>query len=236
MIAASLAAFINAQPELASAVGGIGLGIKAFSKTENTVVGELPAPCALVVPLDESPQELWVIGDAKRHENPILQVTFYMASPEARRQAEARFRRLIESATATDTGSVTHPGINFLAYADLLIDTGDHLTYRSNQPNWFSSPTPVIYKNEDSNGEPVVVASGYSVNATAGTVTFSGANLAADKIRATYKVGLIDFDIAGVAHFEGAGDSDLANNPQRFAVTFTLATHFYIKSTSSRYL
>lgn len=237
MIAASLAAFINAQSELSSEVAGIGLSVKAFAKTEDTVLSQLKAPFALVAGLPDGPQDLWTIGNTKRMEDMSLQVEFAMTSPEDRRQAEIRFRRLIESATATDVGGVTHPGINFLAYADLLIDTGDHLTYRSNQPNWFSSPTPIIYKNEGSNGEPTVVASGYTVNSTNGTVTFTGSpNAASDKIRATYKVGLIDFDIVGVDRFESASDTDLANLPKRYSVVFTLKTHFYIKTLLNRYI
>lgn len=232
MIAASVAAFINSQAEFAAP----GLGFKAFTKTPDTVLGEIPAPFCLVSMLDEPPQELWVIGDSQRKENPMLQVAFYAVSYSQMRDVEIRFRRLIESAMTTDTGILTHPGIDFKAFADLLRNSGDNLNYFSDQPDWFASPTPIVYKNEDSNGEPVVVASGYTVNSSLGKVTFSSANAAGDRIRATYKIGVIDFNISGVAHFEAAASSDMANNPQRYVVAFDLEAFYYIKTNANRHL
>lgn len=232
MIAPSIAAFINAQTPFAA----VGVALKAFSKSPSLVLGELPAPFALVSPLTERPQELWVIGDAQRKENPIFQVSFYATSEWQAAYYKAEFRRLIEAAHATDDRGVSIPGINYLAYADFLIDGGDHKAYSSNQPSWFSSPTPIVYKNVDSNGEPVVVASGFTIDSTLGKVNFASANLATDIIRATYKSGVIDFDIVGVADFETSQEADMANNPQRFVVTFTLEAFYYIKYTSNRYV
>ncbi len=232
MIEASLAAFVNAQAEFSAP----GLALKAFSKTPDTALGELPAPLCLVAPVTERAQELWVIGDAQRKENPLIQASFYGVNDEQRRQYETRFRRLIESAKATDLNSVSHPGIDFTAFADLLRDSGDHKLYYSDQPGWFASPTPVVYKNADSNGEPVVSASGRTIDLTAGTVSYASANLAADLIRATYKIGVIDFNIVDVAKFQTDQEADVANNPARYVVVFTLETHFYIKTNTNRYL
>ena len=69
MISASLAAFINAQSELASEVAGIGLSVKAFAKTEDTILSQLKAPFALVAGLPDGPQDLWSIGNKKRMED-----------------------------------------------------------------------------------------------------------------------------------------------------------------------
>lgn len=232
MIKESLAAFIWAQTELQ----GAGLGLKAaYAKTPDTTLGELPAPFALVTQGPERPQELWLIGDAQRKENTLPVVSFVCVSREQADQFRARFQRLIESAFATDVaGSV--PGIDYVAYADLLRDSGDQKTYFSDQPSWFAAPTPVVYKNEDANGEPVIVVGGYSVDLAAGSITFAVANAAPDRIRAAYKMGTVDFNIAGVADFETASESDIANNPARFVVAFTLEPHFLIKTNANKYL
>lgn len=232
MIAASLAAWINAQAEFSAP----GIALTAFVDNPDLERSELVSPYALVSDLVEGPQELFVIGNAERKENPQLQVTFFATSFHQMRDLEIRFRRLIESATATDVGGLIHPGIDFKAFADLLRNAGDNLNYFADQPNWFASPTPIIYKNEDANGEPLVVAAGYTVDSTLGKITFSSANASSDKIRASYKIGVIDFNIVGVAHFQAAQDAGLANNPQRYAVAFDLETHFYIKKTANRHL
>lgn len=232
MIEASLAAFINSQDEFSAP----GLALKAYSKTPDVALGEIPAPFCLVSPMTEGAQELWVVGDTQRKENPITHVCFYAVNDEQRRQYETRFRRLIESAKANDDGDLLHPGIDFTAFADLLRDSGDHQTYFSDQPNWSVTPTPVVYKNEDSNGEPVVVSSGFTVDTALGKVVFSSANLSTDLIRATYKFGVIDFNIIAVDKFETSQTVDVANNPQRYAVVFALECHYYIKSTVNRYL
>lgn len=227
MIAASLAAFINAS-ELASA-----FGLKAFVRTPDFVEGQARVPFCVVDQLVEGAQELWAIGDAQRKENPEFQVGFRMPDFPSMRDVEPRFRRLIESAFATDVGGLSHPGINFLAVADLLRDSGDQMTYHSDQPGWFASPAPVVYKNEDANGEPIVVGSGFTVNLAAGTVTFAAPNAPTDKIRATYKLGVIDFNIGGVARNQF---TDVESVPQRFAVDFTMVPHFFIKTNANRYL
>ena len=231
MIPRSLANFIGASADLTD------LGLTgAYAKGPDLALSELAVPYCLTGPMREGAQELWAIGDAQRQEKPLFEAAFYCADDEQARQFEARFRRVIESATATDLNSLTHPGIDFLAFADKLIDSGDHKTYNSNQPGWFATPTPIVYKNEDANGEPVVVASGYSVNSSTGQVTFTSANAAGDQIRATYKVGVIDFNIAGVARFEAAQRTDIANVPERYVVVFSLEAFYYIKTKGNRWL
>lgn len=226
MIRASLAAFINAS-EVAAAYG-----LKAFVMTPDLVLSEVPVPRAIVTYLTENGQELWVLGDSQRKENAVLQVTFSLKRPQDVRDVRARFRRLIESATTLDVGGVTHPGIDFIPTADLLRDSGDQKTYFSDQPGWFASPVPIIYK-EDPSGNPVVVVGGYSVNYAAGSITFAVANSPTDRIRATYKAGIIDFNIAGVAETQIV---DQENNPSKYNVIFDLLTWFNIKSNASRYL
>lgn len=247
VIAASLAAFINTRPEFAAA----NIALKAFAKTPDTVLGEIPVPFALVSPLTERSQELWEIGDAHRKENPIFQVAFYAKSYWQVRHYETIFRRLIESAKATDLGGIIHPGIDYLMFADFLRDSGDHATYFSDQPGWFASPAPVVYLDEDSNDEPIMedpngygssgfgsggYGGNFSVDLAAGSITFTVPNDPTDTVRASYKCGVIDFNIVGVAKFETAQESDVANNPQRFVVAFTLEPHFYIKANANRYL
>lgn len=227
MIRSAMAAFINSS-EVASA-----FGLKAFVQTPDFIFSEHPLPRCVVTYLTEQAQELWVIGDSQRKENPVLQVTFSLAKFEDVKGARARFRRVIESAHAYDSDGILKPGIDFLISGDLLRDSGDQKTYYSDQPGWFASPTPKVFKNEDSNGNPILVASGYTVNASAGSVTFASANLASDKIRATYKCGIIDFNIAGVAEPQVV---DAENNPSKFNVVFDLVTHFYIKATANRYI
>jgi len=226
MIRASLAAFINAS-ELASTYG-----LKAYVMTPRTVLSEIPLPRALVTYLAEPAQDLWVLGDSQRKENPVLQCTFSLKTPQDVVDVRARFRRLIESAMALDTGGITHPGINYLPTADLLRDSGDQLTYISDQPDWFTTPTPIIYK-EDVNGTPVVVGGGYTIDYALGKVTFGAAQGAGAKIRATYKAGLVDFTIAGVAEPQIV---DQENNPTKFNVVFDLAAWFLIKTNANKYL
>jgi hypothetical protein len=235
MIAQSLAHFIGQNAELQ----GVGLGLTAaFVRTPDTALGELVTPFCLVSSLTEPAQELWEIGDAHRKQNPIFQVSFHAASAEQRRLFKYRFRRIMESAKANDSlvGSHLVPGIDYLAFADMLRDSGDHKTYNSDQPGWFSTPTPTVYKNEDANGEPIVVPSGYTIDATNGKITFASANAAADRIRATYKFGVIDFNIVGVAGFETEQLTDIANVPQRYVACFTLEAYYYIKLNANRYL
>lgn len=235
MIAESLAYFVGANTELK----GVGLGLlNAFVKGPDFALGEQRVPYCVISPLTEPAQELWVLGDAQRKENPVFQVAFYCASDEQRRTFKTRFRRIIESAKANDSTSGTHlvPGIDFIARADLLTDVGDQKNYLSNQPAWFSTPTPVVYLNEDANGEPIIVATGYSVDSTNGKVVFTSANAAADRVRATYKFGVIDFNIVGVDDFETAQEADIANLPMRYAVAFTLEVFYYIKTNANRYL
>jgi hypothetical protein len=227
VISSSLAAFINAS-EIKTA-----FGLSVFVRTPDFVESQATVPYCVIDRMVEGPQELWAIGDAQRKENQQFQVAFKMIDYPTMRDIEARFRRLIESATALDVGGISHPGIDFLVSADQMRNSGDNLTYHSDQPGWFATPTPVIYKNRDSNGEPIVVPSGYTVNSAAGTVTFGSANAPTDEVRATYKAGVIDFNIVGVAR-DAASDVD--NNPQRYAVYFNLETFFYIKTNANRYL
>lgn len=248
MIAESLAAFINSLIGLnvqGFGAGGFGdvpyagdvglqsLGINgAFVMTPDLALGELTAPYFLIDYLQEGPQELWAIGDAFRKENPIMTVQFVGTSHVQRRDVMVRFRRAIEMAKALDNG-IFHPGIDFLAAADLLRNYGDNLTYLSDQP-WTNDVAPTIYKNRDSNGEPIVIASGFSVDAASGVVTFTAANSTSDEIRATYKIGVIDFNIRAVDQVGHA--VDVAENPARYLGIFDLETHYYIKSTSNRWL
>lgn len=226
MIRASLARFINAG-ELNTS-----LGINAYVMTPDLVLSEVQIPRALVTILTESEQEQWVIGDASRKENPVIQVTFSLKRAQDVRDVRARFKRLIESATTSDVGaSITHPGIDFVPTADLLRDSGDHKTYYSDQPGWFASPTPAIYI-EDANGNPVIVATGYTINSSAGSVTFTNSQ-GASLVRATYKCGVIDFKVLGVAETQIV---DQENNPSKYNVVFTLGVWFYIKSVGNRHL
>lgn len=254
MIAESLAAFINAVAGVPTPSGFgsggfgdggffgvpnfpydlIGMGLSgAYVKTPDSVLGQVKAPFCLISYLGEGPQELWVVGDTFRKENVGVQVCFYATSWPQVRDLAWRFRRAIESVKAYDTGDVLHPGIDFLAAADLLQDSGDQKTYISNQPGWLTGVPPTVYKNEDSNGEPIAITSGFSIDYANGQVIFAAPNSASDKIRATYKMGVIDFNITGVAH---VGETDVANNPARYLVCFDLEPHFYIKATANRYL
>lgn len=233
MIAESVVAFIAAQAELQ----GAGLGLRAaYAQTPDTAPGELRAPYALVRPLREMPQELWVLGDAQRKENPLHMVLFYCTGAEQVRQFRARFKRLIEAAKALDTDGLLKPGINYLAAADLLRDSGDQKTYFSDQPNWFAAPAPVVYKNEDAAGEPVVVGGGYTFDPAVGSVTFAAAQAVGDRIRASFKMGIIDFVLGEVLDFPDAAEADLANNPARYVAAFVLEPFFYIKTNANKYL
>jgi len=248
MIARSLAYFIGSSGELQSA----GLGLKvAYAKTPDSVLSEVPVPFCLVTPFPESAQELFVIGDAQRKENPAFQVAFYCKTDEQARQFKVRFQRMIESAKSNDSTTGTHlvPGIDFMAFADLLEDNGDHARYISRQPGWSSTPEPIVYVNEDSTGEPISsfrygeggyggqpYGGGYSIDYSNGFVTFDTPLSSTDRARATYKLGVIDFNIMGVHLFETGQETDITNIPQRYVAAFTLETYFYIKTNANRYL
>ncbi len=93
--------------------------------------------------------------------------------------------------------------------------------------------TPEVYRNEDSNGEPVLVTSGYTVDLANGKVTFAAAQAQTDEIRASYKMGVIDFNILGS---DRGHDVDVAENPAKYLGILDLETHFYIKTTANRWL
>lgn len=226
MIRHSLAAFINAS-EIAS-----NLGINAYVQTPDLVLSDVPIPRAVISYLHEGRQEPWVIGDALRKQNPVLQVMFSLLRPQDVVDVRARFKLLIEAAKALDVGGLTHPGINFLPTCDLLRDSGDHKLFYSDQPGWFSSPTAIVYK-EDSNGIPQVVSSGYTLDLVNGTVNFSVSQGAGAKIRATYKCGVVDFIIGGIAEPQVV---DQENNPSKYNVVFDLVAFLLVKSTANRYL
>lgn len=244
MIAASIAAFINTKTDFTV----FGVALKAFAQTPDTVLSELPVPFCLVSNLHEPAQELWVVGDLQRKENPMFQVSFYAKTEWQMRYYEAAFRRLIESAK-TDDG---RPGIDYLIFGDFMRDSGDHQTYYSDQPNWFPSPAPAIYLNEDSNGEPTLVVDGstygaggfgqtpwdgdVSINLDGGWIRFATARASTDIARASYKVGSVDFNIASVDTFRTSQETDVADIPQRFVVAFTLSSHYLIKTNANRYL
>lgn len=253
MIAESLAAFLNALATLnfgGFGYGGFGdggfggntqfpgsldgFGIKgAFVMSADLMTSELVAPYILITEIGEGPQELWEIGDTKRKENPMVSISFYGTSHAQRRDVMARLRWIMESTKAYENdGETLHPGIDFLAAADLLRTT-DNLIYYSDQPEWGEAVTPAIYKNEDSNGEPVVVSSGFTIDKTLGTVTFDAELQDSDKVRASYKIGVIDFDIAGVSN---SHQVDLDGNPARYLGIMDLSTHFYVKTTANRWL
>jgi len=247
MIAASIAAFINTQPDFA----GYGVALKAFAQTPDTVLSELPAPMCLVSPIIERAQELWVVGDAQRKENPMFQVCFYATKEWQMRHYATTFGRLIESARTVDVIGAA-PGIDYLAFADYMLDSGDHQTYYSNQTNWFHSPAPVVYLNEDTNGEPIGITDAstygaggfggipwdgdFSIDYTSGSVRFAIPNAATDIVRASYKAGTVDFNIASVDTFKTSQETDVADLPARYAVAFTLDTHFLIKANANRYI
>lgn len=228
MIRSALATFINVS-ELPAAFPGL----VAFVQTPDFVFSEHPLPRCVATYLHEGAQELWVIGDAQRKENPELQLTFSMKSFEDVKGVRARFRRIIESAFTFDVGGLLHPGIDYIISGDLLRNSGDNKTYFSDQPGWFASPAPKVFKNEDSNGNPVQIFAGFTIDPTVGSVTFAVANSPTDRIRATYKCGIIDFNIAGVAEPQIV---DAENNPSKFNVVFDLVTHFYIKTNANRYI
>ena len=227
MIRASLAAFINAS-ELATA-----LGVKAYVFEPDVNIGEYPKPSCWVNYLGWRAQEQWVLGDAQRKENPHPTISFYCTTAEQRQQVRDRFQRLIESAKTLDVGGLLHPGIDYVPTADLLRDAGDQKNYLSDQPAWFSTPTPRVFKNEDASGNPVEIFAGFTVDTAVGKVVFAAAQAATDRIRATYKAGLVDFTIAGVDQPQLV---DLANNLHRFNVVFGLDAWFHIKTTVNRYL
>lgn len=247
MICPSVAGFINSKPEFSLP----NIALKAFAKTPNLVLGELRAPFCLVTPLTDATQELWELGDAHRQEHPIIQVGFYATSEWQMRHYETIFRRYIESAKTIDIGGLIHPGIDYLAFADFLRDSGDHMTYFSDQPNWFASPDPVVYVNTNPQDEPIIMSGStygeggfgegnyggsFAVDLATGSVTFESPLSASDLARASYKIGVIDFNILGVAHFETSQDSDMANNPARFVVTFDLEAFYLVKANANRYL
>jgi len=225
MIRPSLARFINS-----SELGTI-LGAKAYVFTPEFVVGEYQKPVCAIDYVSQG-QELWVIGDAARKENASVQVTFYLRSIEERRNFKHRFLRIIESAKATDSDGFLKPGIDFVATADLLRDSGDQKTYYGDQAGWFSTPAVKIFKNEDAGGEPILITTGFTIDYANGAVVFGTANAPADRIRATYKMGLIDFNVADIAEPQLV---DMANNPHKYNVAVTLNAHFYIKRTAQRY-
>lgn len=256
MIAESLVAFINASAgarigtqDVGYGFGGYGdggyggvesfpyllkdFGLVAYVMTPETVLSDIAMPFCLVDYLNEPAQDLWVVGDAQRKENVQMSVGFYCQSYVLARDLTNRFRNAIESVKMFDVGDRLHPGIDFLACADVMRNNGDNQTYLSDQPNWFQYPAPTIFKNRDSNGEPIPITSGFTIDSVDGRVLFSSANLVTDEIRATYKIGLVDFNIAGVSRPQ---EVDVENNPSRFMATFDLATHFYIKTNANRFL
>lgn len=220
MIRSSMARFIRSS-ELNTS-----LGLTSYVFTPDFVVGEHQKPISTVTYLAQG-QDLYVIGDAQRKENPILQVTFYLKDLDQRKAVRHRFLRLIESAKATDDLGNLKPGINYMPENDILRDSGDHKTYYSDQPAWFASPVPIVYKND------AIITTGFSIDYVLGNVVFTSANLSTDVIKATYKCGIIDFNVRDIQETQLV---DQANNLHRFNVVVDLEAHYYIKTNVNKYI
>lgn len=202
------------------------MGMNAYVFTPEFVPSEHHKPNATVTYLLQS-QELWAIGDAQRKEVPRVQVQFYLESLEKQRDARARFIRKISSSQALDSDGNLKPGIDYLIKQDILVNSGDNLTYVSNQPNWFAAPTPIIYVND------VAQVGGYTVNLGNGSVTFGTALNPADVVKATYKVGVVDFTVVEARDFDY---TDLQNTIHRYNLIFDLQAFFLIKTNANKWL
>lgn len=81
----------------------------------------------------------------------------------------------------------TYTASYIFAYTgDTLTNEGDNLTYAANRPLWDAGATTNVYKNG------ALLASGYTVNAQEGTVTFTAANLATDVVTVDYTTHIPD--------------------------------------------
>ena len=199
-----------------------------FLKDENFILSEHKKPLATVNIMPGN-QELWVIGDAFRKNNQKYQLTFYMPDYYSERQIEVAVMHLIESAKDYDSDGVLKAGMNYLGVFDQLTNpSGDLLTYVSGQPGWFASPVPIIY---NSNGS--ILSTGFTVDLVNGEIVFATAQLQSAIFYATYKCGLIDFDITDIAHVQLV---DNQNNLHKYNVAVTVSTFLNIKATANKLL
>ncbi len=240
MIRASLVDFIsNSLPIDPPPVGSPTLSyIPAYIFTPDFVATEYEKPFATVRYVSEL-QKLWVLGDAQRKHDAKVEVTFHLRDQNERTTVRAKFISLISSAKASDANSIQRPGINFICIQDLLMNEGDNINYLSGQPNWFASPTPKVYKQlftsegEPDDAQPVEVTTGFTVDLIDGKIVFDAARNPLERIFATYKAGVIDFNITGI---DEPSFSDLEEQLNKYNVVFTLDTHFHIKNNANRWI
>ena len=226
MIDASLKIFISAQlPELSGRV---------YVWDPDFVVSEHVKPFCLVSYVSQIPQQ-WQLGDVSRQQNVMMQVTFYMNNEQDNRMMRLKFQRIIESISTTDDNAGLHnvPGIDFLGVWDPLENPSTDLkTYTSNQPGWLTTRVPTIFKNGDQTAN-IVSPTLYSVDYANGKIVFGSAQTLTDSIYATYKAGVIDFVVSGVAQPQF---TDMAGKVHKYNTVFTLSTWFYIKAIANRLL
>ena len=177
-----------------------------------------------VISYMQGTQVLWDLGDAHRQDNVRVQVSLFCNSFDEQLNLKNKLTRVIESATADISTTSTpqlEPGIVLYGLFDKLT-TANNLLFSSAQANWYTTFTPVVYKNGS-----VVSATLYTVNYTNGTITFGTAQAAGSDIRADYKAGVIDFSITMVVDIP---ITDVANFTHKYNSFFTLDTYFYVRT------
>ena len=183
----------------------------------------LTLPYCVVQTLPSGAQDMHMIGDDDREVSLDIQVGVFATTFEEREAIMNKMRGQFESNTELDTygdSSNKVKGIDLLGVRVLMVDSGDHKAYTSGQIEWFSGVAPTVYKND------AVITTGFAINYLLGTVTFTDANLSTDVIRATFKAGLVDFDIIGE-------ENDPVGVEKRpvFAAFMSLRTFNYMKRT-----
>jgi len=189
-------------------------------------------PFCIVEYIPPITEEQWTIGDAQRKINAKCQITALFNDYDTAKFFVSRLQTSLQSMVAIWNAGTNAPGMNLMGVCDLLYNpTADLKTYLSYQPNWFTSPVPVVYKNGFLTAN-IVSPTLYTVDYTVGKITFASVQLSTDKIYATYKTGVIDFVIDGIVF--PIVLTDIANKPHYYNVAVSLSTWYHIKATADR--
>lgn len=143
-----------------------------------------------IVGTEEEPDALAVLGDDKRERKIKITIELFADNMADLESLVEKVRRVIRTSETVDENGDTVQGIGMFLYyfrlrMDAVADPSFH-TWVSGQPNWFTTPTPIIYKNG------VVAAEARTIDYANGQVVF-GSPVGQDKTwSVTAKIGHFD--------------------------------------------
>lgn len=190
-----------------------------LGNTMTTTLESIALPFAIISKIVEA-ETLAYLGDMKRLVAGQYQIDIYGKDYDEQFGLSKAIKNSIESNIVVDENGLEQKGINLMSVLELL-KTTDNLTYTTSQGSFFALPLPSVFRNN------VLITAGFTINATLGTIIFDLPNLATDRIRMTYKAGIVDFESINDENFI----TEVADEMRRHSVIMTLNTHYYERTT-----